>query len=249
MPDKPDNIERRFEIEGQNLGYPTSFREGSSSMGLFVVPASVANDLIFDGGFQVAKIAPGRAILVLSCVHYTDSDCGAYNEIALSFFVKKHGRRAALPYISTWIDIISGNIASYTWRLPVTSNLARDAGIYMWGFPKTTEDIDYENVNGQAVFTWSAGGKTILSYCVRAKGKRKPATISPPVYSIYEGQPHVSYLTQDYSDVGYQAGGGILQLGDNATAEDLRSLGLPKKPMIATWNGHLSFEMSAPEML
>ena len=182
-------------------------------------------------------------------VHYTDSDCGAYNEIALSFFVKKHGKGAKLPYIATWLDIMSGNIASYTWRLPVTSNLARDAGIYMWGFPKTTEDIDYENANGQAVFTWREGDKTILSYSVRAKGKRKPATISPPVYSIYEGQPHVSYLTQNYSDVGYQPGCGTLQLGDNSTADDLRSLGLPKRPMIATWNGHLSFEMSAPEML
>jgi hypothetical protein len=86
MSDKPDNSTRRFEIEGQNLGYPTSFRGGSSSMGLFVVPASVANALIYDSGFQVAKIAPGRASLVLSCVHYTDSDCGAYNEIALSFY-------------------------------------------------------------------------------------------------------------------------------------------------------------------
>jgi hypothetical protein len=244
-----DHSPRRFEIEGKNLGYPTDFRDGSATMGLFVVSASEANSLIADSGFEVAKIAPGRAFFSLSCVHYTDSDCGVYEEIALSFFVKKMGQRRRLPYLSTWLDIQRGQIASYTWRLPVTSKLALDAGIFMWGFPKTIEDIDYENADGHATFTWRSGGKKVLSYSVPAQGTRQPATISPPVYSIFEGSPHVSYLTQTYRDTGYQLRGGILRLGDHSIADELRCLGLPRRPLFSTWNGHLSFQMSAPEKL
>ena len=240
---------RRFEIEGKTLGYPTEFRDGSSAMGLFVVPASEANALIAHSGFEAARIAPGKAFLSLSCVHYDDSDCGVYEEIALSFFVKKMGQRRRLPFFSTWLDIQRGQIASYTWRLPVTSKLALDAGIFMWGLPKTIEDIDYEKADGHATFTWRSEGKKVLSYSVPAQGTRQPATISAPVYSIFEGSPHVSYLTQTYRDAGYRLGGGILQLGDHSIADELRCLGLPRRPLFSTWNGHLSFQMSAPEKL
>ncbi|NQT71816.1 MAG: acetoacetate decarboxylase family protein [Chloroflexi bacterium] len=244
-----DHSTRRFEFEGGNLGYPSYFRDGSAAMGLFVVPASAANALIADSGFEVARIAPGRTIFSLSCVHYDDSDCGVYEEIALSFFVKKMGQGKRLPYISTLLDIQRGNIASYTWRLPVTTQLALDAGKYMWGLPKTIEEIDYENADGQATFTWRDGDKEVLSYSVAAQGTRQPATMSPPVYSIFEGSPHVSYLTQTYRDTGIQFRGGELQLGNHPIADELRSLGLPKRPLISTWNGHLYFQMSAPQQL
>ncbi len=102
---------RRYDIEGRSLGYPTSFRDGSSAAGLFVVSASAADALIADSGFQVAKVAPGRAIFAFTCVHYTDTDCGAYEEIAMAFFVKKMGGASGLPYLGTWRDILRGEVA------------------------------------------------------------------------------------------------------------------------------------------
>ncbi len=242
------NDQRRFTIEGESLAYPTEFRDGCSSVGLFAVPDSVANRLIEDTGFELALIAPGKALLNLICVHYTDSDCGVYNEIALAFLVKKNSTSWRLPYLSTWRDLLQGQVASYTWRLPVTSTLARDAGILMWGFPKHIADIRFERIEGDARFSWYEQGSLVLSYSVPAQGKREPATISPPVYSLIEGKAHVSYLTQTYRDVGYNRAG-VLKLGAHQFAKDLRNLGLPKKPLIASWNGHLAFKMSAPELL
>ena len=54
---------RRFNIEGADLGYPTLFHDGSTSVGMYVVSSQVANELIADSGFTVAEIAPGKAIL------------------------------------------------------------------------------------------------------------------------------------------------------------------------------------------
>jgi hypothetical protein len=245
------NSTRRFNIEGKDLGYPTHFEDGTSTFGLFLVPSRVANQLIVDSGFQVEEIFPGKAALSISCVHYTDTACGAYEEIAIAFFVKRLGKhkRFRIPFLSSWKDFLRGDIPSYTWRLPVSSTLARDCGIDMWGFPKTLETIDYELAGSNATTTWRVDGEVVLGYSVPATGNKQPATVSPPVYSVFEGRTHVSYLTQDYRDVGYHRSGAELFLGEHPVVDDLRRLGLPKKPLLALFNGHLSFDMSAPELL
>jgi hypothetical protein len=135
---------RRFEIEGRSLGFPALFQDASSAVGLFAVPSKAANALIRESGFEVAEIWPGRAIFSLACVHYRESDCGAYNEIAMGFFVKKQAQAPGIPYLGTWLDILRDRAATYVWKLPVTTRLANDAGILMWGLPKTIEEIDFE---------------------------------------------------------------------------------------------------------
>ena len=69
------------------------------------------------------------------------------------------------------------------------------------------------------------------------------------VYSIYEGAPHVTYLKNWFHDVGVSFAGGRLSLGDHPISEQLRGLGLPRRPVVATWIGRLSFEVGAPEKL
>ncbi len=240
---------RRFDIEGRSLGYPTQFRDGSSAGGLFVVKSRVANELIGESGFEVAEIAPGRAILALTCVHYTDTDCGAYEEIAQAFFVERVGRRRGIPYLRTWSDLLRGRVTSYTWKLQVTTTLSQYAGLRMWGFPKTLEEIALDLSGGRARFSLRMGGQEVLSYTIRAEGKRQPAPLTSPVYSVFEGAQHVSHLTQRYRDSGYSLGGGRLELGDHPLANQLRALGLRRRPLLATWNGHLAFSMTAPEKL
>jgi hypothetical protein len=243
--------DRVFQLEGRDLSYPTRFYDGSSTMGIFSVPADVADDIITDSGFTTARIAPGRTALSLICVHYTDTECGAYEEIAMAFFVQRHGRQSrwSIPYLSTWWDILRGNIASYTWMLPVSSTLSRDCGIHMWGFPKTLERIDYDRQSGRTKSSWMIGDELVLSYSVKEEGHKNASEISPPVYSVLDDKPHVSYLTQRYSKVGHHGRDGILKLGKHPAADRLRRLGLPKKPWLAAFNGHLEFEMSHPQPL
>lgn len=240
---------RRFEIEGRSLGFPAQFRDASSAMGLFLVPSHAANALIHESGFEVAQVLPRRAVFSLSCVHYRDSDCGIYREIAMAFFVKKYGHARRIPYIGTWLDIARDQGATYVWKLPVTTRLANDAGILMWGLPKTIEEIEF-NVSGErATFDLYMEGRKVLSYTVRALGKRSQPRGTSAVYSIFEGAPHVTYLSHQYWDMGIRFRGGDLHLGDHPVAEQLRGLGLPRRPLISSWIGRLALEVSAPEKL
>jgi len=244
-----EDVNPVFEIEGKTLGYPTQFRDGCSAVGLFVVSSRAANALIAASGFEVAPVFPGRAILSLSCVHYVDSDCGAYEEISLAFFVKKVGHGKGASVFGTWRDVVRGQAANHTWKLPVTSKLANDAGVLMWGLPKTVEEIDFDPSGERASFALRMEGRDVLRYSVRAAGKRQQPPVTTPVYSVFNGAPHVSTLTQNYRDVGVRLGGGELWLGEHPLADELRGLGLPRRPLIASWMGHFSFEMSAPQKL
>jgi len=241
---------RRFDIVGQDLGFPALFQEGSSAVGLYMVPSARAQELIRDTGFEVAELAPGRAALSLSCVTYRRSDCGVYNEISLAFFVKPlHGRASRIPYLGSWIDIARDHAATAVWKLPVTTQLANDAGIYMWGFPKTVEEIDFEAEDGEATFTLRMDGSEVFRYSVPTEGTRHQPRSASAVYTLYEGAPHVTFLEHEYHDVGVRLGAGRITLGQHPIADDLRSLGLPKKPILSTWMGRLSFWVGAPQKL
>lgn len=241
---------RRFEIEGKSLGFPSLYPDGSSAVGLFMVPSRPAQELIREGGFEVAELLPGRAALSIACVTYRDSDCGVYNEIALSFFVKpKHGRPSPIPYLGTWLDIARNDSATFVWKLPVTTRLANDAGVLMWGFPKTIEEIDFEQADGRARFDLRMDGRQVLSYSVAASGNRQQPRSASAVYTIYEGAPHVTLLENECRDVGVRAGGGRLELGDHPIADELRGLGLPRRPVLSTWMGRTNFRVGAPQKL
>jgi hypothetical protein len=238
---------RRFEIEGESLGFPSLFPDGSSAVGIFMVPTAGAQALICESGFEVAELLPGRAAFSLSCVHYRESDCGVYNEIALSFFVKpKHGRASGIPYLGTWLDIARDDSATFVWKLPVTTKLANDAGVLMWGFPKTVEEIDFDLAGGRATFALRMDGRDVLSYSVAASGTRHQPRRASAVYTNYEGAPHVTFLENECRDVGMSLGGGRLSLGDHPIAEDLRRLGLPRSPIVSTWMGRTSFTVGPP---
>jgi hypothetical protein len=241
---------RRFEIEGRSLGFPALFQDGCSAVGLFAVPTQGAQALIRESGFEVAELWPGRAAFSLACCHYRESDCGVYNEIAMSFFVKPvHGRPSAIPYLGTWLDIVRNRSATHVWKLPVTTRLANDAGVLMWGFPKTVEEIDFEVTDGRATFRLRMEDREVLSYSVPATGKRDQAHSASAVYSIYEGAPHVTYLGNEGHEVGLSFRGGRLTLGDHPVAETLRGLGLPRRPLLSTWFGRIALDVGAPEKL
>ncbi len=241
--------DRVFDIEGHRLGYPTEFRDGCSLMALFVVPTAAADERIAPSGFVAAEIAPRRTIVTVVGVHYADTDCGSYDEIAWTVIVQPFSGRRGVPYVSTITDIARGRVATYSWRLAVSTTLSRDSGIRMWGFPKTVEDLRFERADGRASMSWQVGDATVMRLSVPDSGARVAKPVSPPVYSVFDGAPHVGNLTQSYTDVGYHPRAGELELGEHEIADELEELGLPKRPLLACWNGHLSFRMSAPRPL
>ncbi len=210
----------------------------------------MATDLIADTGFEVAEVLPGRAVFSLGCVEYTDTDCGVYFESTQSFFVEKKGGASVVPYLGALLDLVRGDLASHTWGLQVNTVLSQQCGLQMWGFPKTVEDLDFTVQGRQASFAWRSDDETVFRYSLEAVGTGDQPASDNTVYSILEGEQHEGVLTTKLSDAKVSLGVGKLEVGTrHPMAQKLRALGLPKRPLLSVWAGHLEFTMSAPRRL
>ena len=177
---------RRFTIEGRDLGYPTSFRDGASMMAAFAVPIPAATRLISESGFTPAQVLPGRGVLSMNCVHYVDTDCGTYDEVALAILVEdpaapagRAGFASRFPRLHTWRSLIDATIGAHSWRLGVSTTLSRECGIRMWGFPKVVGDVSFTRHDNTAEMSWVQDGELVLRYRGPATGSRTPEEISP----------------------------------------------------------------------
>lgn len=60
--------------------------------------------------------------------------------------------------------------------------------------------------------------------------------------------PHRTVFTQQISELGAVRGTNVeIGLGVHPISDDLRSLGLPKKPLMVTWAGKMVMQFGTPE--
>ncbi len=239
-----------YEIQGQQVTFPVEVRDASGAIAGFLVSSRVANRLV-GNAFEIVEFLPGRTLFLLGCIDYKDNDLGDYNEVAMNFFVRKKGASRGLPWIGAWLAMAKGGLPSYSWKMPVNQSFTRDAGATIWGFPKTVEriDFDYSQEGRFRGYLEMDGEKVFEIEMPRGGDKERPA--SPIIgYTYIEGVPHVTSATQTASQMG--AGGGKeveISLGSHPIADDLRSLGLPKKPLMTTWIGKMVMRFDPPEEL
>ena len=66
---------------------------------------------------------------------------------------------------------------------------------------------------------------------------------------IIEGAPHRTRFVSTSEGFGVRLGGAELTLGSGRIAEELRSLGLPKRALMSTWMERMRARFEAPEKL
>ena len=238
-----------YEIQGKTIGFPVEVRDASGAIAGFMVKSSVANRLVGDA-YEIIDFLPGRTLLMLGCIDYKDNDLGDYNEVAMNFFVRRKGAPKGIPYFGAWRAMGGGGgLPSYSWKMPVNQSFTRDAGATIWGFPKTVERIDFDySREGRFHALLEMDGQKVFEIDMpRGGDKAQPA--APAVgYSYIEGVPHRTNFTQQTSELGVSRGKSVeLSLGTHPIADDLRALGLPKKPLMATWAGKMVMQFGPPE--
>jgi hypothetical protein len=67
-------------------------------------------------------------------------------------------------------------------------------------------------------------------------------------YSRIDGVTHHTRFVSGAEGVGIHLGGADLELGTHPIADELRSLGLPKRPLLGVWMEHMHgrFEQPVP---
>jgi hypothetical protein len=234
-----------YEVLGRSIGLPVEVRKAAQWGVQYLVPATAAQRLVGPTGLQVTGPLPGKALLALAVCRYDDTDLDAYHEVAVSFVVRPHDAPRGATTAQRLREFASGDIGAYIHRLPVDQEFTCAAGRDVWGYPKwvTTIDIDEPGPGTGRAGTGTGTGTSVrlvddgahvLTLTMAAGGRIRLPSQAPPSYSFRDGVLRRTEWTTSSEGVTGRFGGSTLVLGDHPMAEELRSLGLPKRALFTS---------------
>lgn len=238
-----------YVFQGRTVTMPVEVRDASSGAVTYLVNASVARSLLPGPELDVVELFPGQALFSIAMIDYRDNDLGDYNEVSLAFFVRRKGEKPALgvPFLGSVVDFFRSSLATWIWKLPVDQSFTCDAGRGIWGFPKTVEQIEFEDAGGRRTCRLVMDGRHVLTLSVPRGGTRALPEAPMTTYSYLDGRLHRTTFTPKASGVGFALGGADLILGTHPIADTLRALGLPRTALMSVWMEHQSARFETPE--
>jgi hypothetical protein len=212
-------------IAGTVLTMPVRIRKADQHSAMFSVPAAAAQRLIDYSGLKIFEYLPGRAILLQLLVRYIDGDLGKYHEYGTAFMVNKPG--------TTDRGVRAmGKAATFIHRLPVDQEFTLEAGRTIWGYPKIMADFNVRE-GRKFDFDVSADGQLIAGIEFSpGLPVPMPAAQDLTTYSHLDGVTRETTSQMRSSGTRTRLGGARIRLGDHPYAQELASLGLPKRAMM-----------------
>ena len=210
-------------VDGRTLEFPIRVRDASSWAAVFTVPAEAAQRLVEPSGLHVVRTLPGRTAVTLVFADYRDGDLDAYHEFGVSFLVHPHDGASRL-------DLVRNRAGVYIHWLPVNETFTMQAGRSIWGYPKTLADIDIRTQGELTTCELGVDGRMQVRLSVASRGRVPMPRQSPPTYTFLDG---VLRRTEwEVEGRSHAARRGSVEMGTGEIADELRALGLPKKPLL-----------------
>jgi hypothetical protein len=235
-----------YVIQGREVRLPVEVRQATAAVAYYLVSARAAQRLIEPSGLRIAQTLPGRTVCTIGSMEYIDGDLGQYHEVGVSFFVHEPNARE-LPIIGTMLGMARGGLPVYIHQLPVDGEFTRDAGCTIWGYPKFMSQINVTREGGVETTRLSADGQHVLTQTMRMAGTRSFGERTQVSFSHRDGVTYRTASTMSGKQIGARLGGVTIELGTHPMADELRSLGLPKKALFSTYIGHMSATFGAAE--
>jgi Acetoacetate decarboxylase (ADC). len=140
----------QFEInfEGEKGKIPVFYRSTYGMFGFFPAKSSKVKELLparIKEKFKVPELIPGLTMCGIAGFMYKNSSLGPYNEVAITFPVKQKQKMKPNIFVLNLTDIIRGEFHVYVRHLPVTTKIAKEAGVIIYNYPKFIADIEFQN--------------------------------------------------------------------------------------------------------
>lgn len=223
------------EILGRQVAMPVQIRKATAFMAMYSVPTSAAQRLIDPTGLEILQYRPGRGLCGLVFVDYVDGDLGPYNEFGVVFMVRDHRTRGgSVP--GDLRALATGGSGALIHQLPVDGDFTLAAGRGIWGFPKVLAEFEADHASDVKRASVSQDGQLIVDLTVK-RGFRAPGAAKSTTMQAYS---HIDAITRCTSwdmnpdGVRTRLGGAEVTLGSHPIADELRSLGLPRRALMTT---------------
>jgi hypothetical protein len=221
-----------WEIQGRRVTFPVRITEASAACATYLVRTHRARPLVAGTGLDLVSVA-GRTPLFLVLVDYRVNDLGDYDEVGVAFLARHRGRVG--PYIS---------------QLPVTQGFTMEAGRALWGLPKWLGRAELSIVGRDATchLTDDAGAH-VLTAAIHTLPGRLPLPLRGGLSALAPrgDEVLVSPVRARLSGVRLGRGGSVVLGAGHPMADELRALGLPRRPLLTTIVDRVAFDMDRAE--
>jgi hypothetical protein len=225
---------------------PVEVRAAKQAAATFLVRHSAAQQVIEHTGLTATRQRGGFAIASLALVDYTDNDLGSYKELALAFVVDDTGS----PSSDAPVDPKA--ISTLIHRLPVSEAFTCAAGRGIWGFPKWIADLTVDFTPKGATCVLRADGQEVVSITMR-RGlvpiPRRPMPMNAFSCDDEGVVRRTPWVTNSTGRQTIRPGGVKVEVGyGHPLADELRTLGLPKRALMTLFDDHMSATFGVPEV-
>lgn len=219
-----------------NVELPILYRASQAWFAVFPAPIRGLTPLLPDPELRPVQVVPGKGAVVLAVFDYTDTSIGPYREVGLGIPCR-YRRSTALPLLpmlaERWLD----DVGPWVHLLPVTTELANEAGIKNWGFPKFVADITIDADGSRVACTVSEKGERVLTAVIERPGPSAPLRFPLRLYTRLHDELLLTELAVDaVGAVGYLGTKATLQLEQHPRVRALQGLGLDQaSPIAVRW--------------
>lgn len=222
------------DVAGQPVETPVRVRRSTAFLALYSVPAAPAQRLIDHTGLELLRWRAGHGLCALVFVDYLDGDLGPYNEFGVTVMVRDHRSHGGSGR-SDLGALLRGRSGALIHRLPVDGEFTLAAGRGIWGFPKVLADFDVDHDSRTRRGSLRRDGMLVADMTIRP-GLPLPAAPSPgstmAAYAHLAGVTRRTMWEMNPRGVRVRPAGADLVLGTHPIADELRSLGLPRRALL-----------------
>jgi hypothetical protein len=209
----------------RSIWVPLFYRDMAVLRVAYLASAAKLREWLPSGRMHPLRITPGQGVLSISAYCYRDCDIGPYNEVSISvpFTLDKPS-----PLFTGFLGRGPSELDGYIHHLPVTTQVARDAGVEFAGYPKFVAEIDFEVGKEWVICRLAQGGRDVLTMSGRVGELRDGRRSRQNAYTARSGRLLRSQAMASACQVtGSKNPADLrLELGEHPIADELRQVGI-----------------------
>ncbi len=209
----------------RQISVPLFYYDMTTLAAFVLAPTEKVKSMLPSTGMNPYRVTPWHSTIAISAYEYRDTDIKPYNEVAIGVPFVMH---RVSPLFTGVLRKTPAVPMMYIHHLPVTTEIARAAGVEFAGFPKFLADVSFKCKSEWLSCSVSEGGKHILTLTGRKlKLRQLPRQRLYPITFQKDRLLRLELILSECE-------GGIskvqtdikLELGDHQIAQELRNLKL-----------------------
>ena len=243
-----DTPRKTLDMAGQPMEFPIFYYEVRFVTAIFTAKTSALKRLLPHHRFKPIQIWPGTGMLGIAAFEYHDTSIGPYNGIAISIPIK-FPSRFVVPGLSALKMMRKNLFPVYIHHLPVTTEIALNAGIHFYNYPKFLAEITFQDRDESLEVTLKEKDDLILKLLAKKLPLKRSAGFEFHTYSIKDNVVMHALVEGWAPKFGAVRMGSVaeLELGEHGISKELAELNLSKTARSGLYGEGVMTKLHAPD--